>query len=377
MDNLINPAYHVVKLSEVQFQNQNGLWYLHMPAGIYHVGREFKNSLLSILQVRNALVKSIPLDSLVNVISEHDDRPVKIYVNDGCALAVAAMKHNVSPLDTTMTAILYEMLGKSYDVVDFVQDEFVTEFTVFNKNSFQLFPTRHGEYRAGGLVHIKHHNGNSVKIVAVLEHCRSGNYAIINNKALSLLVPVRNDHKRTANEVRDALLLVARADKPEFYNLIEERLLASRNTIASIRECAEVGAKLAEINVQRADMIKLPKVLDHYGMAAPDEKTEKWLASKPSHADRLQLFHLMVDTNVYKPRAFREEAGDFLFDVGDLEGTESKRLWSKKIRVQRVRVKSVPDDDNSDILSDFGSVESDSTSYIDDDDIVSDFGDVD
>jgi len=359
----------------MQFRSKNGLWYLHMPAGIYHVGKEFKRSLLNILQVRNAMVKSIPLDSLVNVISEHDDRPVKIYVNDGCALAIAAMKHTVSPLDTTTTALVHEYLAKTYDVVDFNQDEFVTEFTVFNKNSFQLFPTQHGEYRAGGLVHIKHHNGNSIKIVAVLEHCRSGNYAIINNKALCLLVPVRDDYKRTAREVRDALLLVARSDKPEFYNLIEERLMSSRQTVASIRECAAVGARLSKVNAKRAEMIKLPRVLDHYGMAAPDEKTEKWLASKPSHADRLQLFHLMVDTNVHKPRAFREEAGDFLFDVGDLEGTETKRLWSKKIRVKRTRVKSVPDiPTDSDILSDFGG-ELESTEFQDDDDIASDFGD--
>lgn len=375
MESLINPSYHVVKLSGIQFRNQNGLWYLHMPAGIYHVGKEFKRSLLSILQVRNTLVKSIPLDSLVDVISEHDDRPVKIYVNDGCALAIAAMKHDVSPLDTTTTALIHEYLAQSYDVVDLAQDEFTTEFTVFNKNPFQLFPTRHGEYRAGGLVHIKHHNGNNIKIVAVLEHCRSGNYAIINNKALCLMVPVRNDYRRTAKEVRDALLLVARADKPEFYNLIEERLVASRNTIASIRECAAVGARLSKVNIKRAQMVKLPRVLDHYGMAAPDEKTEKWLASKPSHADRLQLFHLMVDTNVYNPRAFREEAGDFLFDVGDLEGTDSKRLWSKKIRVKRTRVKSVPDiPTDSDILSDFGGVP-ESTEFHDDDDIVSEFGD--
>jgi len=374
--NLFNPSYHTVKLSDMQFRSANGLWYVEMPAGTYHVGKDFKRTLLKMLQVKHPLIHSIPLDELVRVISKYDDRPMKVYLNDACALAVAAMKPNVSPVDTSAAASIHESLSKSYEVTPLQQTDLITEFVVFNKNSFRLFPTDSGVYKAGGLVHINHTNGSSIKIVAALQHCKSGNYAIINNKALCLLIPVRNDSRRTAREIHDALLLVARSDKPEFYDLIKDRLLASRLTVASLRECVAVGAKLSDINHHRAALIKLPKMLDFYGMAAPDEKTEKWLASKPSHVDRLQLFHLLVDTLVYKPRAYREETGDFLFDVGDLEGTDTRRLWDKKIKVKRTRIKSVPDTDDSDILSDFSYCEADSTEYdYDDDDIVSDFGD--
>ena len=379
---MVIPAYYTKKLSEIMLTQHRGLWYLDFFVEneklMYHIGPRFKETFCKMFHVMKRATNDIPLDAIQRAVVSNEDRNIQLYVDDGSALAVAIMKENDHPISAALAKDLYDDLTKEqFDVRDFDQNAFRTEFAIFNKTPIQLFPGKHGAYRGGGLVHITHYNNASAKILSILEHCSSGRYAIINNRVVSLVVPTRKSAENALSEVRDAMRTIGRADRPEFHAILAESLGAARNTVASIRECMDIASRINNVgNVHRAGMIKLPRVLDHYGIASPDEKNEKWLAMNPTHADRLQLFHLLVDTVVVKdPRLFREGAGSFLFSSGDLEGTDAKRLWSKKTRVKRIKGPKIAIDDcDSEIFSDF---EDDATQLdtCDDDDVVSDFGD--
>jgi hypothetical protein len=137
-------------------------------------------------------------------------------------------------------------------------------------------------------------------------------------------------------------------------------------------------------NVLRAGLVKLEKVFDHYGIAGPNDvkgtkaEKEKWLASMPTHVDRLQLFHLLIDTipDTKNSREFQEDVGNFLFSAGDLSGMKARRLrrsgtkreWKEEVRevLDSTRI-------DSDIASEIISVPDD-TSWYDSDDIASDIG---
>jgi hypothetical protein len=380
---MVIPAYYVRKLSDIALTQHKGLWYVDIMINgekwMYHIGSHFKESFCKMFFVLKKATQDIPLDAIQRAVVSNGDKTVKIYVDDSCALAVAIMKENVNPVSAAQAVDLYNGLEREgFDVRDFDQDILRSEFAIFNREPIQLFPTKFGEYRGGGLVYITHNNGTNVKILSVIEHCSSGRYAIINNRAISLAIPTRKGPENAVREARDALRMIGRATRPEFQDLIAERLCAARSTVASVGECMDIADRISKYNRQRAHFVKLPRVFDHYKIASPDEKNERWLETNPSHADRLQLFHLLVDTIVVKypdARIYREKAGEFLFSAGDLEGTDAKRLWSQKVRVRRIKGPQVMV--GSDILSDFGEdlTQLDTDPEYDDDDLVSDFGD--
>jgi hypothetical protein len=380
---MVIPAYHIRKLSDITLTNHKGLWYVDLHSDgekwMYHLGSHFKESFCKMFFVLKKATDDIPLDAIQRAVIDNEDKTVKIYVDNSCALAVAIMKETVNPVSAAQARDLYDSLEREgFDVRDFDQDVLRTEFAIFNREPVQLFPSKFGEYRGGGLVYITHHNNTSVKIMSVIEHCSSGHYAIINNRIISMGIPTRKGPENTLREARDALRMVGRATRPEYHDIIAERLTAARSTVASVGECMDIANRIAKYNRQRAHFVKLPKVLDHYKIASPDEKNERWLATNPTHADRLQLFHLLIDTIVVKhpdARIYREKAGAFLFTAGDLEGTEAKRLWSRKVRVQRIKGPKALITHGSDILSDFGEDMTQLDTECDDDDIVSDFGD--
>jgi len=373
---MLNPSYIQVNFRDIGLQENNGLWYLQLNGELFHAGKEFKSSLYKRLHISNKTTDLIPLDKVVEMAKEKYSEDVVVYINRACALAVSVLDVGSSPATTTQVAHICNELGER--AFDLTQDELKSEFYVINNNKFQVFPTSNGIYRAGGFVHVRHDKALSAKIVPVVEHVASGNCAIINNRVLCMYVQARQTSAATAKDLLDALKTITNASKPEFADIISNRLRECRETIASVRECVDVGSRLLKIaHFRRAKFLNLPKLFDRYGIAGPDEKNEKWLASNPSHADRLQLFHLLIDSNVNMPRAYREEVGDFFFDVGDLEGSNAERLWSKKIKVKPLRTAkllvSVPDD-NSDICSKV-LYPQESTEIVDDDDIASDFGD--
>jgi len=361
---MINPAYITTNMQDLRLKQNNGLWYLEMGDSLFHVGAEFKESLYKTLNISRKTTGKIPLDEIFEAAKRHNSDPVKVYINKALALAVSLLKPTVRPIDPTQASELFEGTSEASEMH---QTELQTEFYVRNPNIITVFDSKHGRYRAGGFVQIRHDRGTSIKIVPILEHTSSGQCAIINNKVLCLFVPIRKDANRTFADLKDAVKSVATSRKPEFRDILVDRIKESRNTVASVAECVHVASTLSEIAPERAKLLKLDRVFDHYGMAAPDEKSEKWLAMNPSHADRLQLFHLLVDTKTDDPN-FREKAGSFLFDTGDLEGTDVMRLWGKSRRA------APRTEFDSDIVSDF-ETELESTEIYDDDDIASDFGD--
>ena len=190
----INPAYHLVPLSKLRIEKLNRLWYLHIITDskpmIFHIGPEFKKSFCKFLHVSTKATKNIPFDVLLETMKENNSFDVKVYVNKGRALALAIMKAEHMPLGADGALELYEWLKyHGYDVRDLLQDEFFTEFSIFNKNPFDLDGFH--SYRGGGLIHVSHVGNSSVKILTTLEHRNSRNYAIINNKSLCLYVPTR------------------------------------------------------------------------------------------------------------------------------------------------------------------------------------------
>ena len=317
---MTNPAYHVVNLSDMKLFTHNSLWYLTIPLGgkewHFHVGRSFKATFCRMFNVSRRTTDNIPLDAVVRAVLEGGDKKVKIYVDNSAAAAIALMRENTVPVDVNQAVSIYDSVKDDHEVLEFFQDEMCTEFIIFNPNKFRLFDGKHGLYRIGGLVHIKHWNGANIKAIAVLEHCSSGNYAIINNRALSVIVPVRNEPSWAMRSTVHSLHMIATAKRPEFYDLLANRLVALRNTTASIRECIRASSIVSEIDIFRARTVNLNRICDHYDIASPDEKNEKWLERTPSHADRLQLFHLMIDTVVVdfdNRRDYTEKVGRVLF----------------------------------------------------------------
>jgi hypothetical protein len=366
---IINPAYIRTSFKDIKLDEHNGLLYLHLDGSIYHVGKEFKNALFKKLHVTDKTTDAIPLCMIMEAAQEKMIDDVIVYVNKGCALAVSIMDSGNEPINTTQAAVIYDKMRIECATSDLEQTELLTEFCIFNGNKLRVFPTKLGVYRIGSLVRIRHDNDSNVKIAPVIEHCSSGKYAVINNRPLGLFV-----HPNT-KELRHALMSIVKAGKPEFYDILASRLRECRNTIASVRECVKVASKMMEIlHPERAAKINLPKLFDYYNIAGPNDKNEKWLAIHPSHADRLQLFHLMIDASVNMPREYQEEVGNFLFEVGDLEGSDATRLWGRTDNWRSDEVEDKIQSDDSDICSDMGGDESSEVSE-DDSDIASDFGD--
>lgn len=365
-ENLINPNYHLTSIGEIRFPDSNGISFVEFGAKTYLVGKSFLDSFCKMFNVSRKAVDEVPLEPLREVMARAKDRSVKIYVNDACATALFVMDHDANPIGPDIAHSMYEWFHDNYGAFDLMLTEMYTEFNV-NGKQFEMFKDRHGIYRPGSLVHISHGDGSSVKILTTLEHCSSGHRAIINNKALCMFVPTSDrSAEDSAKEVVAAMSSVAKADRHEFHELIVDRLVTSRKTIASLKECSEVGAKLVKMEkLGRASKLNLEKVLDHYKIASPDERNKKWLAINPSHADRLQLFHLLVDTVAdADARMYYEYCGDFLFTTGDLEGTNACRLWGNP------KPKAESRDQDSDIMSDFGSHQNVS-GELDNDDIQS------
>jgi len=376
----LNPRYVVLHLNDLAFVNHNGLWYLDLRRDgkmqSYHIGKSFKDSFLKTFNMSRKLAENIPLDALLKAAQDHDGKRVKVYLNDACALAVSMMKETEDPLSPLDVQEVVEILEqKGYDVQDVKYGDLVSEFVVFNATPFKPFNSKHGVYRAGGLFNIPHDKGSTVRAVAVLEHCSSHNYAIINSRPLSLCIPQSKNAEKTFSELKDAALLIARAKKPEFHDLLVDALKTAKNTVASVNECVYAAGRIMDFGHRlKANLVRLSKLLDYYGMASPAEKPQKWLESTPSHANRLQLFHLLVGLRVCEPREYREEVGDFLFTGGDLFGANLARIWRKKPKVTMEDTDPFENDD-SDIISDYTSDETESMTEYDEDDIHSDLGD--
>jgi hypothetical protein len=335
---IINPLYKQVTISQLRIEEQSGLSYLYIDGDqtyIYHVGAEFIESFCKTFHFSRKSINEVSLSVAFRMIKDVvKDKDYLIYINDACAFAIAIMKDDGKPVGGDLAQKLYdEMESKKCSVMGLTQDEIHTKFMVVNPNAFKMFNDRES-YRLGGLLYVPHIYNGSVKIMAVIERCSSGGLAIINNRALCLYVQLRDDPKETIAEVGDAMISVAESDKLEFHQLIAERLTTNYQTTASVKECANIGQKLVTIGSgERASMIRIDKVLDHYGIASPSDRGEKWLSMQPSHLNRLQLFHLLIDA-VHNEYEFMEEVGDFLFTPCDLENTGVKKLWQKPKRKQ-------------------------------------------
>jgi hypothetical protein len=419
----IMPRYVHVPLSSINVEWLNG-YYINIPrqavwpdseddAKAYF--RVFESFVDSFLRMFNLSSTKKDKDTVWTAYfdlmkKEHTDRNVKLYINNSCGHAVAIVDEDTTPLPADISLEMYEWLKlNGHNVSRLCNEEDKTEFIILSSKVIRLFNGKYGTYRIGGIVSIPH-CGNTIKIYGALEHCSTQNVAIVKNKSVSINVDAKDRQPEdVAKEVIEALATVADADKSPFYKLIIGRLKTSRKTIASIQECLDVNELLAKKMEMplRAARMELHKTLDHYGIVCPNvpfikaiqfsavrrigdnilieskSTRTKWLSTNPSHIDRLQLFHLLVDTmtewdtSPEDIRKFQERVGDFLFSMGDLEDTNAQRLFAlppvKRKTEPRDNADIIDIDDNSDILSDFDSEGTDTMS--DTDDLQSDLGD--